>query len=178
MNPLQPPYKHHRRQGGFTLVELVVVMGVMAILTSIAIPSVLAWMPSMHLKSETTNLKDAFSKARSQAINTGVEHRILIDIANQTYQVDAGNLMNGSTQWATKSGPYHLAADVHVDIPAGMMQSQTTSEQYLRFLSNGSAAGNFDLKSLSLYNNANRHKGYYLGVHRRTGHVTVRKWGA
>jgi prepilin-type N-terminal cleavage/methylation domain-containing protein len=172
--------KHSRHksllsQAGFTLVELVVVMGVMAVLTGIAIPSVLAWMPNIQLRNETTDVKNAFAKARSMAINHGMEYRVLIDYDAQTFQVDEGNLMVGSTIWTSKSGPYEIQGETQIFAPHWMMESETTSRPFLRFGSNGAAVSNFDEPWVMTYNNHNT--GYFLNVHRRTGHVVLEKWG-
>lgn len=60
------------QQHGFTLVELLVSMAVLAVLLGIAVPSFQAVVASSQLSSRTNDLVGALSLARSEAIRRGV----------------------------------------------------------------------------------------------------------
>ena len=60
------------RQKGFTLVEVIVVVIVIGILTSIAIPTYLKWIPGIRLKSAARDLYSNMQLARIQALKDNV----------------------------------------------------------------------------------------------------------
>jgi type II secretion system protein H len=60
-----------RRQGGFTLIELMVAMSVMAIIMAIAIPSVATYMAQQEIRGSAQQVVDVLREARDEAINEG-----------------------------------------------------------------------------------------------------------
>ncbi|MBI5137935.1 MAG: prepilin-type N-terminal cleavage/methylation domain-containing protein [Nitrospirae bacterium] len=166
------PNRSPLAQAGFTLIEMMVVVAVLAIMTGIAIPNVLAWMPAVSLKNETNAMLGAMQRARSLAINNGLEHRVLFDYANQTYQVDKGDLMSGSTNWTTAWGPEKVG-DNYFYAPWWQMENEGANRPFLRFTANGSAVASIDQPYLITYNT---HGLLYIAwIQRRTGHVTLEK---
>ena len=45
-----------RKKSGFTLIELIIVIGMISLLTSIAIPAVMKWLPNYRLKAAVRDL--------------------------------------------------------------------------------------------------------------------------
>lgn len=70
MKPLRLPNAHRRHapQGGFTLVELMVTLAVLAILIGVAIPSFSTLMASNRLTAATNNFVTAINLARMEAL--------------------------------------------------------------------------------------------------------------
>lgn len=66
MTPCNP-----RQQRGFTLVELLVTVAVLAVLLGIAVPSFQTMMANSQLSSRTNDMVGALSLARSEAIRRG-----------------------------------------------------------------------------------------------------------
>lgn len=58
-------------QRGVTLLELVTVLGIMAVVTLIALPSVVAWRENQRLRGAARDLADLLLLARSEAARTG-----------------------------------------------------------------------------------------------------------
>lgn len=60
-----------RSNGGFTLIEFMVVIAIMGILMSIALPNVREWLVVQRIKDTTASLHSSAVRARNEAINRG-----------------------------------------------------------------------------------------------------------
>lgn len=82
-------------QAGFSLTELLIVVGMIAILSAIAIPLVTANVPRFELKGAARTLVSDFQKAKLEAVkrNCNVEVRFFpeTDLANTVKINDGGN---------------------------------------------------------------------------------------
>ena len=58
----------NKKEYGFTLIEIVVVLGLVGILTAIATPAFLSWLPDMRLKSASRDLYSNLQSAKLQAV--------------------------------------------------------------------------------------------------------------
>lgn len=67
---------------GFTLVELMVTIAVLAILVTVGIPSFISLMNNTKADTESTDLYRALNYARLEAINRGASIRVTPSIAN------------------------------------------------------------------------------------------------
>ena len=74
-------------QGGFTLVELMVVLAVMGIIAAIAAPSFTGLSQRASVKAATRDVVSAFQKARIEAIRQGATWRVRFDAAGRNMQV-------------------------------------------------------------------------------------------
>jgi len=77
-----------RRQGrgGFTLIELMIVMVILAIAAAIAVPMVSS-AGSIQLRSAVNMVAADLEYAKSLAIGTGQRHSVVFDAANETYRI-------------------------------------------------------------------------------------------
>lgn len=71
----RPPAGWRRLQHGFTLIELMVGVSIMAMILYFMIPSMGAWMQSSQIRSATESIQGALQLARAEAVqrNTNVE---------------------------------------------------------------------------------------------------------
>lgn len=60
-------------QAGFSMIELLTVVGIVAILAAVGIPSMLDLVHSAQLRSSTSQLYDAIIRARSEAVKRNLE---------------------------------------------------------------------------------------------------------
>jgi len=113
-----------RSERGFTVMELMVVVGLMAIISAIAMPSFVSWLPSYRLSAGARQVAADLQLARMKAISQNTTYRLNILGGGTQYQLekDAG--------FTLESGPFTL--------PEGITASPTgpTAE----FLSRGTAS--------------------------------------
>jgi Tfp pilus assembly protein FimT len=64
-------------QGGYTLVELVVVVGILIVLTAIGLPFFTAMMQNSRLDAATRQIADDIREARSKSTQSGWDYKIV-----------------------------------------------------------------------------------------------------
>lgn len=57
-----------KRKNGFTTLELMVTIGIIAILTAMAVPSYIQWLPGYRLRSAASDVHSAMQMARLRAV--------------------------------------------------------------------------------------------------------------
>ncbi len=84
---------------GFTLVEVLVVIAIMAVLTAIAIPSFVQWRKSIRAKEVIWDIVGKGRLGRQLAVNRNLEYRLEFDIDGRRYRLVQGDAPFGSTVW-------------------------------------------------------------------------------
>jgi len=64
----------HRERLGFTLIEIMVVVGIIAVLAALTTLQMGEWFANQRVKAAARSAADAFQLARSEAIRTGSNH--------------------------------------------------------------------------------------------------------
>ena len=76
-----------RKNSGFTLFEMMVVIGLIGILSMIAIPNIISWLPKYRLGSAARNLLSAMQYARLVAVKENVNIFVDFDRLNNEYKL-------------------------------------------------------------------------------------------
>ena len=78
------------QQKGFTLIELIIVMGIMGILATIAAPSFQNYIRNQNLKTAARGITSDFFATREKALSENVMYRIHFDQAGNSYTIARG----------------------------------------------------------------------------------------
>lgn len=88
VTPLAPLTSVKQRSvAGFTLLELLVVLALMAMVYALAAPMISAGMPGTELKGATRQLAAGLRKARSQAVTQKQEAVLTLDVEQRRFAV-------------------------------------------------------------------------------------------
>jgi type IV fimbrial biogenesis protein FimT len=136
------------KQRGFTLVELMVTIAVLAIILSLAVPSFQQVVASSQLTAATNDLYTSLTQARSDATRQGL--RITVCKSNAAHNnCDATAATNWSAGWITLADSTRTTANPSVDtgetvtyvaqatIPAIVITGNGDSAKYVSFGADG-----------------------------------------
>ena len=102
-----------RSASGFTLVELIIVMTLLAIVAALAVPSLSRSMRQRNLDEEATRLLALTEYARDEAVSQGVPMIVWIDAKAQRYGIKP---KAGFDSDDTRAREYDMNPDVQVEI--------------------------------------------------------------
>ncbi len=91
-------------QRGFTLIELLIVVSIVAIGATIATTNFQLWMDHNRGVGFQREFYSLFGEARTRAMASSLQHRLLIDQNAETVTLQRGNAASASTGW-TNSAP-------------------------------------------------------------------------
>lgn len=84
---------------GFSLIELLIVIMIITVLITIALPSFNQWRTSLSHKDAAWGMAAQLRLARQLAISNNLESRVEFGIAAKQYRLTQGNQVSGSTVW-------------------------------------------------------------------------------
>ena len=86
---------------GYSLAELMITMGIIAVLITIGYPSLMTALPNMRLKSAARELYSVLQNARMNAVKTNSTWAVVFDTANGAYYLCSDSGADGV--WSTWS---------------------------------------------------------------------------
>ncbi len=72
---------------GFTIHELLIGLGILAMLTAVAIPNYISWLPSYHLQSTASDMEATIRLAKMTAIRENLDVVVNFNPVDDNYQV-------------------------------------------------------------------------------------------
>ena len=103
------------QQKGFTLIELIVVMGIMGILATIAVPTFQNYIRNQNLKTAARGITSDFFATREKALSENMTYCIHFDQANNGYCIFQGPCTGASCAPLTTKSMTSIASYIKVD---------------------------------------------------------------
>lgn len=104
-------FRTHRT--GFTLLELLAALGVVAIIVAVAVPSVGVWVENQRLQDGLDEVRASWAKARASAMEEGRAYRFQILADAASFRV-APNIL---TYWPEFANQVNVPEEPEVDEP-------------------------------------------------------------
>jgi prepilin-type N-terminal cleavage/methylation domain-containing protein len=82
---MKKPYQDRPAAGGFTLIEVIVVVGIMGILMLASYPSILSTMATRNLENTTRQIQTYLQQTKLQAVSTRIVHRVRFTRVDASY---------------------------------------------------------------------------------------------
>ena len=130
--------KHNRGASGFTVMELVVVIAVAMLITGIAVPSFLSWLPTLRLSNGARQVATDLQLARMKAISQNAKFRLNFT-SGTSYEFQKDN-----SGFGYESGPFSL--------PEGITVTETTPFTTSEFQPRGTANTGVGISTITLSN--------------------------
>jgi type IV fimbrial biogenesis protein FimT len=89
--------KGEKKEGGFTLLEIIVGVVILSVLAAIAVPGFSVWLPNKRLKGAVRDLKSDMELSKLRAVQENANVALTIDMANNDYTVFVDNGAGGGT---------------------------------------------------------------------------------
>ena len=143
-----------KKNSGFTLLEVMVTVGIIAIVSAIAIPSVISYLPKHRMSGGTRDIYSAMQYARMRAVKEKTRVVISFNIGTDSYTVfiddgrGVGGIANNNIADGTetiKTGQMPVGVDM---LPSTSFSGGVPRTRFnARGLPNGTG-GSVDLQSL------------------------------
>ena len=79
-----------RKNAGFSLTELMVIIGIMGIMAGIAMPNLIGWLPKYRMGSAAREILGTLEFARLTAVKRNAATLVTLDYANDLVRVTVG----------------------------------------------------------------------------------------
>lgn len=152
-----------RNESGFTMIELIVVVAILAIVTAIAIPNWISWLPGHRLRSAVDDLNMGYQLARLQAVRENASASITFHAGTDSIEVfvddgggGAGTPNNGIRE-AGERLVQVFSLPAGVTIVGGTYATNTNGDMWSGYNNRGFPINNNG--SIYLANNASAYMG-------------------
>lgn len=140
-----------RNKSGYTIIELLVVIGIIAIGTLIASPDIIDWMKNNRIKAVTRDLISNFQRARMEAVKQNTRAILSFDVAADSYTlfIDDGTgggvagdfIQNGTEQSLVAAGQDNVIGAVNMPASVTLSSAVFSGTAQAGFNGQGLPAG-------------------------------------
>lgn len=129
------------KQNGFTLTEVIVVVAIMAIIATIAIPPFLQWQRNLAYRTTAREIASMLQDARNRTIHDNIQHRVEISTPLRTrYRMTRGTQAIASPTFPTVVFPWvTIRQDVSLVTGGGIANDPAIPADVIEFQPNGSS---------------------------------------
>ncbi len=160
---------------GFTLIEMLVVIALVAILAGISTPAYLNWMENARFREAARNVSSMLRDARARAVTTNLQHRVAFDLDGQRYDLERQDAPASATWETALWGATTVPA---ISLRSGANCENTTGDTLIIFNPNGSSAMGGSAGSLWVcISERDGTRRFRVGVtSTTTGRVAIQRW--
>lgn len=130
-----------RRNGGFTLYEVVIVLIVLLTVSAIVVPSFSGFLPSVRVRKAGDGLLSTIAKAHDDSVLTSRRFRIVFTKEPPAYRLEfEPDPMNEPATFVPMPGEWGAKSELPDDVAYAIEGAQTddeTEEEYLEFSPDG-----------------------------------------
>ena len=137
---LTPPILRHSKtpDSGFTLLEIIIVIALIAVLAAISVPSFISWSKNLNYRQASKQITSMLREARTQAISTNLQYMVVIEPQNNCYEIYKGTLSYNTPPASFTTLVQQVTAPSNVIIRGGSGGTLTTNVS-VTFNPNGTA---------------------------------------
>jgi len=128
------------RSHGFTLIEVVIVIFIMLLMTTITVPSLKMFADSTKLRTAARSINGLLEFARASAITERTEYVVLFDLTNRQYWLSLKEFLDESQGTLTDSSRTNLTASLEALAEKNANSSTGTSTSSSTSSTNGNSA--------------------------------------
>jgi type IV fimbrial biogenesis protein FimT len=130
--------RERRLQKGFTLTEMIVVIAIISILLTIAVPFFAQWQRSVQFRTTAREVTSRLREAQSRTITNNLQHGVEFEAPGfRRYRMVQGNRASNSTAWnpALQRGDWTL-----IPTEVTLVAANLTVNSSVEFNPNGTAS--------------------------------------
>lgn len=154
---------------GFSLIELLIVVGIIAIIGAVGTPALLSQLPDYRLNGAARTVSSTLQFAKMNAASAGKEYRVefLLDTSPQRYQIQKGNAFRGSDSWVIIPSAYEIPPQVWIDHATDYRGTHYTGTSVIAFNPTGTSSSG----GVYLANSSGKHRS--VKVSSSTGRIRI-----
>jgi Tfp pilus assembly protein FimT len=80
----------HKRESGFTVVELVIVLTIIVVLVAVTVPTATVWLPNYYLRKASMEIFSNIQYAKSEAVRLDSFYAVVFDPGNDRFSLASG----------------------------------------------------------------------------------------